>query len=96
MREECFSVYDSAAKRYLQPFFAETIEVALRMFRTVVNKGEHQFNKFPEDYVLFHLGTFDGESGFFTPLTAPHSLGVAVTFVDRLPTGSGLKVVNDA
>jgi len=93
MKEECFSVYDAAARRYLQPFFAPTIEVALRMFRTVVNTGEHQFNKFPEDYVLFHLGTFDGETGLFTPLATPHSLGVALTFVDRSPIGSGLKVV---
>lgn len=84
MNEEVFSVYDSAAGRYLQPFFAETIEVALRMFRTVVNKPEHQFNRFPEDYVLFHLGSFNASSGMLTPLVAPHSLGVAITFLDRV------------
>lgn len=83
MKEEVFSVYDSAARRYLQPFFAETVEVACRMMRALVNKPEHQFNRFPEDYVLFHLGTWDGETGTLSPLSAPASCGVAVTFIDR-------------
>lgn len=82
MREEMFSVYDSAAKRYLQPFFAETQEVAIRMFRAIVNKADHQFNRFPEDYTLFYVGVFDGETGMVQPCT-PHSLGVALTFVER-------------
>lgn len=82
MREEMFSVYDSAARRYLQPFFAETIEVACRMMRALVNKEGHQFNRFPEDYTLFHLGTFDGETGLLAPLATPHSCGVALTFME--------------
>jgi len=81
MRVEIFTVYDSAARRYLEPFFAETQEVAMRMFRQLVNKEGHQFAKFPEDYTLFHLGTFNQESGLIDSGT-PHSLGVAITFVD--------------
>lgn len=83
MSEEIFTVFDTAAKRFLQPFFAETPEVACRMFRQLVNKQDHQFNKFPEDYVLFHLGSYDGETGQLRPLSEPHSLGVAITYVDR-------------
>jgi len=83
MNKEAFSVFDSAAKLFLEPFFAETIEVACRMFRQVVNKPDHQFAKFPEDYTLFHVGSFNPESGMLEPLATPHSLGVAVTFVDR-------------
>lgn len=82
MREEVFTVYDSAARRYLQPFFAETVETAIRAMRELVNRQGHQFNKFPEDYVLFHLGQFDGETGMMQPLAAPHAIGVAVTFLD--------------
>jgi len=80
-----FTVYDSAARRYLEPFFAETIEVACRMFRSLVNKDGHQFARFPEDYTLFHLGDFDGETGRISGLDTPHSLGVAITFVARGP-----------
>lgn len=87
MRMEAFTVFDSAARRYLEPFFAESIEVACRMFRTVVNKAGHQFNQFPEDYTLFHVGAFDQASGVFEPLVAPHSCGVAVMFVQAQQQG---------
>lgn len=83
MRNEIFTVFDSAAKLYLEPFFAETVEVACRMFRQIVNKEGHQFNKFPEDYTLFHIGAFDPVTGAVQKLDTPHSLGVALTFVDR-------------
>lgn len=84
MIEEIFTVYDSAAKRYLQPFFAPTLEVAIRMFRELANKPEHQFGKYPSDYELRHIGSFDGETGTVTPADPTHSLGVALTYVNRL------------
>jgi len=77
-----FTVYDSAARRYLEPFFAETVEVACRMFRALVNKEGHQFNRFPEDYTLFHIGSYDEKAGELAAIT-PHSLGVALTYVAR-------------
>jgi len=79
-----FTVYDSAARKYLEPFFAPTVEVACRMFRQLVGKEGHQFNRFPEDYVLFHIGSYDDDLGELVPMT-PHSLGVAITFVARAP-----------
>lgn len=78
-----FTVFDSAAKRYLQPFFAESIEVAIRSFRQAVNEDGHQFNRFPEDYTLFHVGSFDQVEGTVGSLPAPHSLGVAITLLNR-------------
>lgn len=83
MKLQLFTVWDSAAQRYLEPFFAATVEVALRMFRSVVNTEGHQFNRFPEDYTLFHLGEFDQEDGRLSVEHAPHSLGVALTFIER-------------
>lgn len=58
-----FSVYDMAAKRYLDPFFAPTMEFAIRGFREACETPGHQFGKFPEDYVLYQLGEFDPETG---------------------------------
>jgi hypothetical protein len=83
MRTEIFTVYDSAAKLFLEPFFAETVEVAIRMFRQLVNKPEHNFSKFAEDYTLFHVGTYDPTSGTIKALETPHSLGVAVVYINR-------------
>lgn len=76
-----FTVYDSAARKYLEPFFAPTIEVACRSFRQLVNREGHQFAMFPEDYTLFHIGEYDADAGVIVP-GDPHSLGVALTFVD--------------
>lgn len=77
-----FTVFDSAAQAYLEPFFAGTVEVALRMFRQVVNKEGHQFNKFPEDYTLFVVGEFSQEDAELVAYETARSLGVAVTFMD--------------
>lgn len=81
MNCELFTVFDSAARRYLEPFCAPTVEVAIRMFRQLVNKAGHQFEMFPQDYVLFHVGSFDAEQGCIEGWSAPRSLGVALTFV---------------
>lgn len=82
METHFFTVFDSAAGRYLEPFPAPSVEFAIRGFREAVNKQDHQFNKFPEDYTLFYIGTWDPMTGEFGPQT-PRSLGVAVTFIDR-------------
>jgi hypothetical protein len=82
MDSHVFTVYDSAAQRYLDPFTAPTIEFALREFRRLVNTSGHNFNVYPDDYTLFLIGTFDQEAGVLNPIH-PQSLGVAVTFIDK-------------
>lgn len=58
-----FSVFDTVAKAYLRPFFGPTTEFAIRAFRELCEEPGHQFNRFPEDYVLYELGTFDEMKG---------------------------------
>ncbi len=81
MEDQIFSVWDCAADRYLEPFFAPTIDFALRGFKEAVNKNGHQFNKFPQDFTLFHIGKFNPASGDIHTLS-PRSLGVAITFLE--------------
>lgn len=83
METQLFTVYDSAADRFLDVFPAPTVEFAMRGFREAVNKEGHQFNKFPEDYTLFHVGAFNAETGEVLGYP-PRSLGVAVTFMAQL------------
>lgn len=78
-----FSVFDSAAKLFLPTFEARTIEEAIRRFRSTVNHAESNISKYPEDYTLFHLGEFNQESGELLSLPTPHSLGLAVTFLEK-------------
>ncbi len=86
MNSEIFSAYDSVAQRYLPPFFAPSIAEAIRSFRTVCNETQHEFYKHSTDYTLFHLGSFDAESGEILGLANPHSLGMAASFVQQLDT----------
>lgn len=82
-----FAVYDSKAEAYLQPLFAPTIAVALRMFTSAVNDSNTDFHRYAGDYTLFHLGEFDNETGSFTDLKTPYNLAQAITLIENtIPT----------
>lgn len=85
-----FSVYDMAAKRYLEPFFAPTMEFAIRGFREACETPGHQFSKFPEDYTLYQLGEFDPETGQITGLSPEVKLANAGAMI----VGNALEVVD--
>lgn len=89
-----FTVYDTAAGAYLEPFFAPSVGFATRSFREAVNREGHQFNKFPDDFVLFQIGRFDSTSGVLEP-AVPHSLGVAVEYLDRNGSGRQLQMFSN-
>lgn len=84
---EIFTVYDSAAKRYLDIFSAPSKEFAIREFKFAVNRDGHQFNIYPTDFTLFYIGQFDAETGKITG-QEPVSLGVGITFVETLDIGA--------
>ncbi len=85
MNGEIFCVFDSCAKRYLTPFFAGSIDEALRSFRSICNEEGHQFHTYPTDYSLFHIGHWNAEEGSIAGLREPHSLGLAAQFVVPSP-----------
>ena len=77
---EIYTVHDSATGAFLQPFFAQRDGAALRGFSDLVNQEGHEFNKHPEGYTLFNIGTYNDENGTIEP-REPKSLGNAVTFL---------------
>lgn len=58
-----YSVYDSKAELYMQPFFAMNSAVAARMFSEVALDQGHTFGKHPSDYSLWKVGEFDQSIG---------------------------------
>lgn len=82
MEQVICSVYDSAAGMFLEPFFAPTVEFAMRGFKEAVNTDGHQFARFPEDYTLFKVGVWNPSEGMIENVI-PVSLGVAITFVSQ-------------
>nr|QJB20020.1 MAG: nonstructural protein [Microvirus sp.] len=79
-----FSVLDIKAGYFLQPFPETSTIAALRGFDTVVNESKSTFNRFPDDFALMEIGTFDQNTGSFTPHEAPQNLGTARTVL-KLP-----------
>ena len=83
MNQQIFAIWDAAVHRYMEPFSAPTIEFAIREFRRAVNKPDHQFNTYPADYTLFHVGEFNPLDGTLIPSGTPTNLGVAITFLEQ-------------
>jgi len=74
---QVFTVFDSKAEAYLPPFYMSAIGAALRNFGDTCSTPDHPFHKHPQDYCLFHIGSFDDATGHIELLTAPISLGLA-------------------
>lgn len=65
---QSFSVLDKAVGAFLTPFFARATGEALRQFTEACNDEKHQFARHADDYILYRVGQFDDNSGFYTPL----------------------------
>ncbi|WNK13825.1 MAG: hypothetical protein [Microvirus sp.] len=63
MKLNVYAIFDNAARAYLPPFFLLRDTMAIRSFTEAVNSKDHPLNKFPQDYSLFRLGSFDDSSG---------------------------------
>ncbi len=88
MKLQVFSIFDSKAEAFIQPWYSQTLGTAVRSFEQAVNQPDSDFHKFAGDYTLFHLGDFDQANGLFTALPAHVNLGVALSFLKGTPDGS--------
>lgn len=66
-------VRDSAVDAFGQPSFVVSIGGATRGFSDEVNRSaeNNQFNKHPDDFELYHLGTYDDQGATFDLLEKP-------------------------
>ena len=83
MNLEIFCFFDSKSGIFHPPFFMRTKEHAFRYFQELCQKDENDFAKYPQDYSMFYLGSFDDVSCSFSLETAPVSLALAVEYAGR-------------
>ena len=89
---QIFTIHDSKAQAYLQPFFAPNAAVAIRYVTTAANEAGHEFNVHAEDYTLFQIGEFDTTSSEITPFP-----NVTITrVIDLLEPSYGTQAEDDA
>ena len=79
MKQGIFSIYDSKAEAFIQPFFAATVGVAIRNVRRATEEEGSNFKHFAADYTLFELGTFEDTTGEIHLLPAHVNHGTALT-----------------
>ncbi|WNK14728.1 MAG: nonstructural protein [Microvirus sp.] len=72
-----FSLHDAKASSFAQPFYCPNRAVAQRHFMAALEDPNSICSKFPADFRLYELGTFDDSTGIISVhplpvLTTPH------------------------
>lgn len=67
----CYCVLDKKSLVFNTPYFLINDDVAIRQFHSVVNNPESMVNKYPEDYTLYKVGSFDMLKGRIVPEDFP-------------------------
>lgn len=79
-----FTVYDSKAETYLRPFSMRSTGEAIRGFITTLNDGQSEMSKYPADFTLFELGTYDETKATITTLPTMENLGNGIHLKGKL------------
>ena len=66
MKLQAFSIFDHASETFAGPFFVPSERVALRVYSEIANNPQSDVSKYPKDYELFHIGTFDTTTALLT------------------------------
>lgn len=82
-----YTIYDSKAGYYNRPFLVRTKGEALRLFQQAANDTTTSLGQYPEDYILFEIGTFDDLSGIIAHENHI-SLGKAIDYKRSNPVQS--------
>nr|QJB20120.1 MAG: nonstructural protein [Microvirus sp.] len=82
MELNVYSVLDLKTKAFTTPFYAKTRGEAIRSFTTAVNEGQkdNMWHKYPEDFALYEIGTWDDNLGQFSMKDSKDNLGLAIQF----------------
>lgn len=81
MIKNLYSVYDSKAKTFCNPFVSQNDQTALRDFAYAANDVSTPIGQHPTDYSLFRLASFDDESGFVLTDSSASNLAIASTLI---------------
>ncbi len=86
MNQRIFVIKDHKAQIWKQPFYSQTVTEAERAFIDVLNDQDSTIAKYPKDFSLYTLGTFDTLNGTFET-TDPVLICDALDHVKQPPLG---------
>lgn len=72
------SVHDRAILGFGRPIFVAALGQAIRSFQDEMNRAapDNEMERHPDDYDLFHLGSFDDATGQMYNLAAPLQIAI--------------------
>lgn len=86
MEVNVYTIFDSKARAFLQPWFAANHAVAFRNVERSCRSPNSPFLEFPEDFTLFCIGVFDDIAGVISCEGPGEALG---NFIQFLPPRDG-------
>ena len=81
MRLQIFCIQDEAVGVFHQPMCFRSKGEAVRMFSDATGDEKSQIHEHPQDYVLWHVGEFDDETGILHPFAGNAKVGSGSEFV---------------
>ncbi len=94
---EVFAVFDSKSASYGNLIVVPTKGIAIRSFSDVCANVESPVGKHPEDYSLFHIGTYDPNPGLLKAINPPVLVVSASSMVSIVkPEPSAQQVVKES
>ncbi len=94
MVNRMYAIYDVKAEFYAPPFVFKTEGLAIRVFLESAKDPESQISRYPADFSLFYLGTFDDSGAKISCTEAPLRLGSAQDFLASVKEPVVLKEVS--
>ena len=81
MIEPMYAILDVKTEAFTPPFVCHNDSHAVRMFTDACASPKTQYNNHPEDFMLYHLGKYNDNSGELLSLDKPKFVigAVAVT-----------------
>jgi len=83
MIQKLFTVHDTVAKTFIQPFCVPSVAIALRHFTNCANDKTTDIGRNPSDFILFELGEFDTDTGIIGAIQPMQSHGPASNYVNQ-------------
>lgn len=83
MKLKAFSVYDEKAECFAHPFFVSATGIATRMLATWANNPESTICKYPSDFTLYEVGSWNDGQAKFDTITPPKFIAKASEYKER-------------
>lgn len=78
-----FTILDHKAQAHSIPFFAPTVEVAERHFTDLSNDLDTSIGRYPADFTLYLVGTFNQDTADVEPIRPKQHIGNALDYVNK-------------